>query len=49
MFDTEGAYLGEVRAPANARFQAALGDTVWAYEIGELDETRVVAYQMILE
>jgi len=46
VFDSEGAYLGEVRAPENARFQAAFGDTVWAYEIGDLDETWVVAYQM---
>lgn len=46
VFDPEGTYLGEVRAPEKARFQAALGDTVWAYEIGDLDETWVVAYQM---
>lgn len=46
VFDDAGAYLGEVRAPENARLQAALGDTVWAYEIGELDETWVVAYEL---
>ena len=46
VFDADGRYLGEVRAPANARLQAALGDTVWAYEIGELDETWVVAYEL---
>jgi hypothetical protein len=46
VFDAAGAYLGEVRAPPDARFQAALGDTVWAYEIGDLDETWVVAYEM---
>jgi len=46
VFDTEGSYLGEVRAPEKARLQAALGDTVWAYEIGELDETWVVAYEL---
>jgi hypothetical protein len=46
VFDPDGTYLGEVRAPEKARFQAALGDTVWAYEIGDLDETWVVAYQM---
>jgi hypothetical protein len=44
VFDPDGRYLGEVRAPEDARLQAALGDTVWAYEIGELDETWVVAY-----
>lgn len=46
VFDSDGAYLGEVRAPDNARLQAALGDTVWAFEIGELDETWVVAYEL---
>lgn len=46
VFDPDGRYLGEVRAPENARLQAALGDTVWAYEIGELDETWVVAYEL---
>jgi len=46
VFDPAGRYLGEVRAPENARLQAALGDTVWAYEIGELDETWVVAYEL---
>ncbi|MFW6088786.1 MAG: hypothetical protein ACODAB_03465 [Gemmatimonadota bacterium] len=46
VFDAEGRYLGEVRAPESARLQAALGDTVWAYEVGELDETWVVAYEL---
>lgn len=46
VFDDDGSYLGEVRAPENARLQAALGDTVWAYEIGALDETWVVAYEL---
>lgn len=46
VFDPEGRYLGELRAPENARLQAALGDTVWAYEVGELDETWVVAYEL---
>lgn len=46
VFDPDGRYQGEVRAPENARLQAALGDTVWAYEIGELDETWVVAYEL---
>jgi hypothetical protein len=46
IFDGEGRYLGELRAPPGARLQAALGDTVWAFEVGELDETTVVAYQV---
>jgi hypothetical protein len=46
VFRPDGRYLGEVRAPENARLQTALGDTVWAYEIGELDETWVVAYEL---
>lgn len=46
VFDADGTYLGEVHAPENARFEAALGDTVWAYEIGDLDETWVIAYEM---
>lgn len=47
VFEVGGRYLGEVRAPDNARLQAALGDTVWAFEIGELDETWVVAYELL--
>jgi hypothetical protein len=46
IFDGEGRYLGELQAPAGARLQAALGDTVWAFEVGELDETTVVAYRV---
>lgn len=46
VFDSDGQYLGEVRAPPGARLQAAAGDTVWAFEIGDLDETWVVAYEL---
>lgn len=46
VFDDTGTYLAEVRAPENARLRVALGDTVWAYEIGELDETWVIAYEL---
>lgn len=46
VFDSSGIYLGEIRAPEKARLQAAVGDTVWAYEIGDLDETWVVAYEL---
>lgn len=46
VFDSTGLYLGEIHAPEKARLQAAVGDTVWAYETGELDETWVVAYEL---
>ena len=47
VFDVDGAYLGEVRAPANARIVAADGDRVWAFETGEFDVTWVVAYRLV--
>ncbi|MFW6079970.1 MAG: hypothetical protein ACODAE_10135, partial [Gemmatimonadota bacterium] len=46
VFDTNGRYLGEVRAPDGARPMAASGDTVFGFEIGEYDETWVVAYRI---
>jgi len=46
VFDPEGRYLGEVRAPARARLVAASGDRVWAFEAGEFDVTWVVAYRL---
>ena len=46
VFDQDGRYLGEVQAPEQSRLQAAVGDTVWAYEIGDLDETWVVVYRL---
>lgn len=46
VFAGDGSYLGSVKAPSGARLQAAAGDTVWAFEIGELDEVRVVAYEV---
>lgn len=49
VFDVQGQYLGELRAPPRARLQAAAGDTVWAFEIGDMDETQVVAYLMVRE
>jgi hypothetical protein len=47
VFDADGQYLGLVRAPEGARLQAASGDTVWGYEIGDLDETWVLAYRLV--
>lgn len=46
VFDPEGRYLGEIRAPADAEIAAVSGDRVWAFETGELDETWVVAYRL---
>lgn len=49
VFDADGRYLGEVRAPARASLVAAAGDRVWAFETGEVDETTVVAYRLVVE
>lgn len=49
VFDRSGEFLGTVVAPEGARLQAAAGDTVWAYEVGDLDEVRIVAYELIVE
>lgn len=49
VFETNGEYLGEVQAPLRARLQAAAGDTVWAFEFGDLDEAWLVAYRLDLE
>jgi len=46
VFDPEGRYMGEVRAPERARIVAASGDRVWAFEAGEFDVTWVVAYRL---
>ena len=49
LFDQGGGYLGEVRAPPRARLQSAVGDTVFAFEFGDLDEAWVVAYRIVRE
>lgn len=49
VFTPDGEYLGAVAPPTSARLQAARGDTVWAIEIGELDERWIVAYQLELK
>ncbi len=46
VFDAGGRYLGTARLPAGARLEAALGDTVWTFVQGEMDETWVVAYRL---
>ena len=46
VYSPDGQFLGEVTAPPRARLQSARGDTVWALEIGELDEPSIVAYRI---
>lgn len=48
VFSSRGEYLGSVAPPGSARLQAARGDTVWAIEIGDLDERWIVAYELEL-
>jgi hypothetical protein len=46
IFDADGRFLGSVATPDRARIQGALGDRVWAFEVGDLDEVWVVAYRL---
>ena len=46
VFGVDGRYLGEVRMPTGAALQAAMGDTIWAFQTGEVDEVWVVAYAL---
>lgn len=43
LISPSGRLLARVRMPTGLRFQDALGDTVWAFAIGELDEVTVAA------
>lgn len=49
VFAPDGTYLGEVRMPEGEALQAALGDTIWTFEAGELNETWVRARELRLE
>lgn len=49
VFAPDGSYLGEVRMPEGEALQAALGDTIWTFETGELNETWVRALELTLE
>lgn len=49
VFGSGGHFLGTLTAPPGARLQGAYGNTVLAFERGELDETWVVAYRLLLE
>jgi hypothetical protein len=47
VFDPEGRYLGELRAPPGVRLRAAAGDRVWGIQKAAGDGTQVVAYQLV--
>jgi hypothetical protein len=47
IFDALGGYTGTLTAPDGARIQAVAGDTAWAFVVGDLDETWLVAYRLI--
>jgi hypothetical protein len=46
VYDAGGRFLGSVQTPPGARPQAVSGNDVWAFVIGELDETWVVRYRL---
>lgn len=49
VFAPDGTYLGEVRMPEGEALQAAMGDTIWTFEAGELNETWVRERELRLE
>jgi hypothetical protein len=46
VFDEEGRYLGELRAPAGVRLRAARGGRVWGLENPESGGVQLVAYEL---
>jgi len=46
VFGRDGAYRTTLRMPDAARLQAVAGDTLWAYEVGSLDQVSLVAYRL---
>jgi hypothetical protein len=46
VFDEEGRYLGEVRAPAGVRLRAAGAERVWGLEHSVTDGVQLVAYEL---
>jgi hypothetical protein len=46
VFAADGRHIRTLRLPPRARLQGALGDTIWAYEIGEFDDISFVAYRI---
>ena len=45
VFDPEGAYRGSTTVPERASLVGALGDTIWTFITGALDEIELVAYE----
>jgi hypothetical protein len=48
VFEGSGAFMGTVRAPADAWIQAVSGDTVWAFAFDSLNVPSVIAYRLEL-
>ena len=48
VFSPAGGYLGTVKAPNGVTFYGESDEWVIGYEVGELDETSVVAYQLLV-
>lgn len=46
LFSPQGELIARVQMPAGLRFQDAVGDTVWAFTIGDLQEVSIVALQI---
>ncbi|MGH7448682.1 MAG: hypothetical protein ACRELT_14020, partial [Longimicrobiales bacterium] len=46
VFSPKGERLRTLMLPAAARLQGALGDTIWAYEVSDVDEVSLVAYEV---
>ena len=42
VFESDGTYLGEVRAPPRTSVQVFRGDTIWGIRLGELDEQYLI-------
>ncbi|HEX6308193.1 MAG TPA: hypothetical protein VFZ69_08405 [Longimicrobiales bacterium] len=47
VFSPGGEHLRTLQLPESARLQGALGDTIWAYEVSDLDEVTLVAYRVV--
>ena len=45
VFDPDGAYRGSTALPEAASLVGALGDTIWTFNTGALDEIELVAYE----
>jgi hypothetical protein len=48
VFDEEGRYLGELRAPVGVRLRAAGGERVWGFEHSATDGVQLLAYELFI-